>query len=221
MHSLPFPTPHRCMTDPCAPIDLRRAAGTAAGPRLSRPITKRESHDNPNRFDPARGIEHVRHTDRATSPGQHRQWRHADRHLRDGRRQRDSHEDADHAARPVAMPVRRAAQGVRSDLRQRRPRRCCCRRPQSATRRPRGRTHSSSARGRGSPWSGTLSAAQVRDADGAANLFDAVIGSRAVTLSGDSPEADVVRVVGELAASGPTGSWWRSAARAASNSNSA
>lgn len=49
---------------------------------------------------------------------------------------------------------------------------------------------------------GTLSAAQVRDADGAANLFDAVIGSRAVTLSGDSPEADVVRVVGELAASG-------------------
>ncbi|VWC87113.1 hydantoinase/oxoprolinase family protein [Burkholderia lata] len=49
---------------------------------------------------------------------------------------------------------------------------------------------------------GTLSAAQVRDADGAADLFDAVIGSRAATLSGDSPEADVVRAVGELAASG-------------------
>ncbi|MBN3822838.1 hydantoinase/oxoprolinase family protein [Burkholderia sp. Ac-20384] len=49
---------------------------------------------------------------------------------------------------------------------------------------------------------GTLSAAQVREADGAADLFDAVIGSRAVTLSGDSAEADVVRAVGELAASG-------------------
>lgn len=49
---------------------------------------------------------------------------------------------------------------------------------------------------------GTLSAEQVREADGAAGLFDAVIGSRAVTLSGDAPEADVVRAVGELAASG-------------------
>lgn len=49
---------------------------------------------------------------------------------------------------------------------------------------------------------GTLSVAQVRDADGATDLFDAVIGSRAVALADDTLEADVVRAVGELAAAG-------------------
>ncbi|RQS71641.1 hydantoinase/oxoprolinase family protein [Burkholderia sp. Bp8963] len=49
---------------------------------------------------------------------------------------------------------------------------------------------------------GALSVAQVQAADGAAGLFDAVIGSRAVALSAESLEADVVRAVGELAAAG-------------------
>ncbi len=49
---------------------------------------------------------------------------------------------------------------------------------------------------------GTVSVEQVRAADGATDLFDAVIGSRAVALTGESIEADVVRAVGELAASG-------------------
>lgn len=49
---------------------------------------------------------------------------------------------------------------------------------------------------------GLLAVDRVRAADGATDLFDAVIGGRAVTLSGESPEADAVRAVGELAASG-------------------
>ncbi|WP_179405309.1 hydantoinase/oxoprolinase family protein [Burkholderia guangdongensis] len=49
---------------------------------------------------------------------------------------------------------------------------------------------------------GSLTVEQVRAADGAAGLFDAVIGERAVALSGEVFEADVVRAVGELAASG-------------------
>lgn len=49
---------------------------------------------------------------------------------------------------------------------------------------------------------GSLEVAQVRAVEGAADLFDAVIGDRAVALSGDSLEAGIVRAVGELAASG-------------------
>ncbi|MGU7779067.1 hydantoinase/oxoprolinase family protein [Burkholderia sp. PU8-34] len=49
---------------------------------------------------------------------------------------------------------------------------------------------------------GALAVEHVRAADGAAGLFDAVIGDRAVTLSDASAEADVVRAIGELAASG-------------------
>lgn len=49
---------------------------------------------------------------------------------------------------------------------------------------------------------GALAVEQVRSAEGATDLFDAVIGSRAAVLSDESPEADVVRAVGELAAAG-------------------
>ncbi|WP_415750502.1 hypothetical protein [Burkholderia sp. BCC1993] len=45
----------------------------------------------------------------AASPDQHRQRRHTDRYLRDGQRQGGAHEDADDAARSVAMSVRRIA----------------------------------------------------------------------------------------------------------------
>lgn len=49
---------------------------------------------------------------------------------------------------------------------------------------------------------GSLTVEQVRMADGATDLFDAVIGSRAIALSDGAAEADIVRAVGELAAAG-------------------
>lgn len=49
---------------------------------------------------------------------------------------------------------------------------------------------------------GALAVETVRSADGATDLFDAVIGNRTVALSDTSSEADIVRAVGELAAAG-------------------
>ncbi|WP_081076323.1 hydantoinase/oxoprolinase family protein [Burkholderia cepacia] len=49
---------------------------------------------------------------------------------------------------------------------------------------------------------GTLTADRVRDADGAASLFDTVIGERTVSLGSEPSEAEIVRIVGELAAAG-------------------
>lgn len=49
---------------------------------------------------------------------------------------------------------------------------------------------------------GALTVEQVRSAEGATDLFDAVIGSRAIALSDGAAETDIVRAVGELAAAG-------------------